>query len=67
MEETNNPDILTNLSTNVGGTAALANQSHQDLCSCALLPLNQSINQSLLSNVRHGCPIARARGSCIKR
>lgn len=41
MEETNNPDILTNLSTNVGGTAALANQSHQDLCSCALLPLQQ--------------------------
>ena len=39
MEETNNHEILTNLSTNVGGTAALANQSHQDLCSCALLPL----------------------------
>ena len=29
---------------------------------------NQSINQSsLLSYVRHGCPVARARGSCLKR
>ena len=30
--------------------------------------INQSINQSsLLSYVRHGCPVARARGSCLKR
>ena len=29
---------------------------------------DQSINQSsLLSYVRHGCPLARARGSCLKR
>ena len=31
---------------------------------------DQSINQvqsSLLSYVRHGCPVARARGSCLKR
>ena len=29
---------------------------------------NQSINQSsLMSYVRHGCPVARARGSCLKR
>ena len=30
--------------------------------------MHQSINQSrLLSYVRHGCPVARARGSCLKR
>ena len=30
--------------------------------------VKQSINQSsLLSYVRHGCPVARARGSCLKR
>ena len=28
----------------------------------------QSINQSrLLSYMRHGCPVAQARGSCLKR
>ena len=30
-------------------------------------PLNQSVNQSsLLSYMRHGCPVARARGSCLE-
>ena len=28
--------------------------------------LNQ-VQSSLLSYVRHGCPVARARGSCLKR
>ena len=29
--------------------------------------IKRSINQSsLLSYVRHGCPLARARGSCLK-
>ena len=30
----------------------------------AIFSINQS---SLLSYVRHGCPVARARGSCLKR
>ena len=40
----------------------------QDKFGISARPINQSINHSsLLLYARHVCPVARARGSCLKR